>query len=287
MVPHSVTRLVLALSVAFGAASPAAAQAGLDVFLRLVPADAEYVLSVDPAPLRGTRLWEQLLPLVVGDAELFSHPDSDSLRRFFVAGPVQPFPGWSLLVGAGLFVQSPADPDLDFFGGLRLPLGYFVPVPRLHGGLPVYRVAAVSRRLADVVEPSGSRVQVPLAAYAASLVPDGLPAFWGVVRLDGLRDLSWLPFVRVPLPDFLGTGFLFVGVDPDLDWRFSVVFELSDPAAAAAAAVEFASMLRRVTDDGMLFEVDGPVVDGARVRASFSVVPAFYAPLFAPSAPSR
>ena len=287
MVPRTVAPLVVAVSVAFGAASPARAQAGLDVFLGLVPADADYVLSVDPDPLRGTRLWEQILPLVVGDGALFSHPDSASLVRFRAAGSVSPFPGWTVLAADGLFLRSDADPELDFFGALRLPVAYYHRVVRLPGAPPLYRVAVVSRRLEDLFEPSGPRVLAPLAAYAASLVPDGLPAFWGVVRLDGLRDLSWLPFVRLPLPDFLGAGFLFVGVDPDRGWRFSVVFELSDPVAAAAAAVELASMLRAAAGEGIVLSSDQPAVEGSRVRASFSVVPAFYAQLFAPVGPSR
>ena len=287
MVPHSVTRLVVAVSVALGAASPARAQAGLDVFLGLVPADVDYVVSVDPDLLRGTRFWEQFLPLLVGDGALFSHPDSASLERFHAAGSVSPFPGWTVLAADGLFLRSDADPDLDFFGALGLPLAYYHRVLRLPGAPPVYRVAVVSRRLEDLIEPSGPRVLVPLAAYAASFVPDGLPAFWGVVRLDGVRDLSWLPFVRLPLPDFLGAGFLFLGVDPDRGWRFSVVFELPDPVAAAAAAVELASMLRAATRDGVVLSADQPAVEGSRVRVSFSVVPGFYAPLFAPVGPSR
>ena len=269
--------VLLALLVVLAAFAPVRAQTGQDAFLDLVPLGADYAVSVDARSFRGTTLWETLIPIVIGDTGLFDHPDVESLRRLSAAGTLLPLPAWSLVAADGLFVRTQADPGLDFFGGLDASVDYYDPLPPSAPHLPVYRGAVVSR------SPSGLvfRMRPPLAAYAADLVPAPPPSVWGVFRISGLRDLTWLPLVLdVPFPPFLTSEFLYVGFEPERDWRFTIAFDVADPAAAGDAVDGLVALLADSAREGLVHSWNVPRAAGSRVTGDFHVVPNFYETLF-------
>ena len=200
--------------------APAAQSSPPDAaLLRLVPPGADMLVEISPPALDGGTLLSTLLPMLIGQPALWSHPDASAVETLAVSLRLFPVPNLEIAAARGSFAASGSPgrlPTLFARPGRvtadLVPFGFdgtswtvvvsgapaLVSAAQLRaavGALPVELV----RPLADSLPPAAGRLALIVPAPAASTL--GLPGFAAdfgflagvhVVGRFGPRPASWL-----------------------------------------------------------------------------------------------